>query len=394
MTFEVRAVREEEREECLDLWCTVWPGESSRSYFRRYFYGDVDWLPYYTRVGMLDGRMVSAVQICRRVVSCGEYRLTMGGIANVATLPQYRGKGFNTQCLSSAISVMEADAMDFSLLFTGIHGYYGRLGFARLSAQYLEAPLPESPPEPGTLVVRDGTPRDLAAIRSIYDEYNAGRPITVQRSDAYWRDWVKERNYLVAEARTGQVAAYFMISEYGYKDGERSEQGGHVEEFGASARCDAAACLDSLIRAYLSRLQDRGAAQIKLSLPLDETVRRGAQRAGLKPEERPIGGGMARLLHPDNLLRGFLPELNERWAHVGRPEGELSFATPYGAVSLVGRGTRLQVESRSTGAYTQDRLFSLLFQGVVSTGEPAAEFEAALFPAPAKALAYWGADGF
>src|SRR3569623_1514954 len=91
----IRSLREEEREACIDLWCTVWPGQNSRAYFRRYFYGDIDWLPYYTQVAEIEGRLVSAVQICRRVVACGDVQLTMGGIANVATAPAFRGKGYN-----------------------------------------------------------------------------------------------------------------------------------------------------------------------------------------------------------------------------------------------------------------------------------------------------------
>ena len=53
----------------------------------------------------------------------------MGGIANVATLPEFRGKGYSTACLKQTIAVMEGDAMDFSLLFTGINGYYERQGY-------------------------------------------------------------------------------------------------------------------------------------------------------------------------------------------------------------------------------------------------------------------------
>jgi predicted acetyltransferase len=96
MSFEVRAIREEEREECIALWCTIWPGDSD-PYFRKYFFGDVEWLPYYTQVGVLDARLVSAAHVCKRVVACGDVRLTMGALANVVTLPEYRGKGYNTQ---------------------------------------------------------------------------------------------------------------------------------------------------------------------------------------------------------------------------------------------------------------------------------------------------------
>ena len=85
--MEVRALRESERDACLAMWRTVWPG-ASEAYFRRYFEGDVEWLPYYTQVAVDAGRVVSAVHICKRTVACGDFRLQMGGIANVATLPE------------------------------------------------------------------------------------------------------------------------------------------------------------------------------------------------------------------------------------------------------------------------------------------------------------------
>ena len=144
MSVEFRAVREEEKEACIALWCTVWQGANSETYFRRYFFGDVEWLPYYTQVAVEDGEIVSAVQICKRTVPCGEYRLVMGGIANVATLPEHRGKGYNTECMKRAIAVMEADAMDFSLLFTGINAYYARLGYCDMPRPNLAGTLRES----------------------------------------------------------------------------------------------------------------------------------------------------------------------------------------------------------------------------------------------------------
>ena len=215
MTEIYRALRVQEREECLNLWVSVWPGEGSRAYFERYFYGDVEWLPYYTQVAECDGRLVSAVQICKRVVACGDFSLTMGGIANVATLPEYRGRGYNTGCLKNAIEVMEADAMDFSLLFTGINAYYRTFGFVDLTRVRTSVRvLPNSQPTLSKYEVRPAEARDMPAIRRIYKTYNRDRPITVHRSEAYWRDWIRfdpenpPGSLLVAFAGSGALAGY------------------------------------------------------------------------------------------------------------------------------------------------------------------------------------------
>ena len=54
--MEIRALRENEQDACVELWRTVWPGDNE-AYFRRYFEGDVDWLPYYTQVAVDGGRL-------------------------------------------------------------------------------------------------------------------------------------------------------------------------------------------------------------------------------------------------------------------------------------------------------------------------------------------------
>ena len=191
MNLEVRAIRENEKEECLSLWKTAFAFKDNDAYFRRYFEGDVDWLPYYTQVAVLDGKIVSAVHIVKRTVSMPDFTLTMGGIANVATLPEFRKRGYNAQCLNAAIKVMEADAMDFSLLFTGIHDYYKRSGFADLSLPELVGNLKPALQMPVTpYSVRPATLADLPSIRHLYSLYNVQRPLSVRRSDAYWRDWI------------------------------------------------------------------------------------------------------------------------------------------------------------------------------------------------------------
>lgn len=164
--FEVRSIRPEEREECLQLWCDTWPSQHNRAYFERYFYGDVEWLPYYTQVGLLGGRIVAAVHIVKRIVACAEFSLTIGGIANVATRAEYRGRGFNSACLKSAVGIMEADAMDFSLLFTGINDYYRRFGFSTLPMRRRDGAIrPQFTPRPNAYRVRDAGAADIPMLR-------------------------------------------------------------------------------------------------------------------------------------------------------------------------------------------------------------------------------------
>lgn len=399
MGFEVRAIREEEREECLDLWCAVWPGENSRNRFRRYFYGDVEWLPYYTQVGVLGSKLVSAVQICKRAVACGDLRLTMGGIANVATLPEYRGHGYNTACLERAIAVMEADAMDFSRLGTGINGYYARLGFATLPWPQLQGIIrPGFTPRPTAYTLRPATVEDLPALREIYAAYNRLRPIAVQRSDAYWRDWLQDfwrlrnpNNLLVAIEGTGRVSGYI------WHRGSDS----HINELGTSAPEIWAAGEDptvALLDAAAACASEAGRPEIHARIAFEPEVLKALSDILEKLQWQTTTYMMVRLLHRENLLQSVAMGLNDRWIAADRPRGALTFETPYGPIRLDARDDFLQVEpiQEDAQAMPQETLFGLLF-GLLSPEQATADSTlhpllAALFPP--NAPVFWPADGF
>ena len=395
---EVRAIRESEREECLRLWQTVWPGDGT-GYFERYFYGDVEWLPYYTRVCLVEGRIVSAVHICKRTVACGDFRLTMGGIANVATLPDQRGKGYNTACLQQAIGIMEADSMDFSLLFTGITGYYAREGYAPLSMRNVSGRVsPGAMSSPSAYKTRGAQADDLPAIQAIYNRYNHTRPFTVQRYPAYWRDWMRltptelQESVLVSADDNGTVTGYvaftggpdeFFLTELGL-EGDESE------------RSTIARSLMAGVVAKAHGKQPRLSARVAFDAPV-----LSALQHILEPEEwQTDTHGMVRLLHRENLFRSLVMEWNDRWRQAGRPQGTLDFVTPYGITRLQATDTFLRVEAddnlSAANALSQETFFGLLF-GLMTPEQATPERElypllAALFPG--QDAIYWHADGF
>lgn len=409
--FTVRAVRAEEREECLNLWCTVWPGEGSPAYFRRYFYGDVEWLPYYTQVGVLDGKIVSAVQICKRIVACGDARLTMGGIANVATLPEYRGRGYNTQCLKSAIAVMEADAMDFSLLFTGIHEYYARHGFETIEQAWISGVIrPDFAPRAPKYTVRRAMAGDLSGIQACYDDYNRQRPIAVQRTSAYWRDWMNidarhiPDTLLVAvegENVVGYVNTGVFKSAVPYS---ADEIGASIIEFGTRGGLSAAEEADvtsALLEIVATEALTEGGTGVRLQIALTRSVKQAFENIVSITRQATRTSGMARLLHRDNLLRSLTMELNDRWQIAGQPPGIVTFASPYGAIRLDATGAFLRVfavEAATAGDETlpQSALFGLLFRlqrpDEVTTQLEVGALLSVLFPP--QACVYYGADGF
>jgi GNAT superfamily N-acetyltransferase len=388
---EVRAIRESEYEECLDLWEKVFG--DGRAYFERYFTGDPDFQPEYTRCCFAGGRMIAAAQICRRVVACGEFTLTMGGIANVATLKEHRGKGYNTACLRDALRIMEADAMDFSLLFTGIHGFYARLGWETVALSYLSGDIREKfSPTLSDIAVRPNEAQDDEAIRGLYAQFNRTRPIAARRSGPYWRGWIgwhdgKAPGEARVAERGGSVVGYSLsrlredrleIFEAGAADGEKEAIGALLEEAAADALRN-------------------GVRRILFYLPATPEVRAAAERIFENIERQKRGGGMVRFLQPDTMLRGLIPELTDRWMRADAPPGVLTFDTPCGAICLEACSGLLSVAPADDrrGALSQADLFALLTGMGLSQGRPDSQnaaFAAALFP-PFDAW-YWALDGF
>ncbi|MGC8668099.1 MAG: GNAT family N-acetyltransferase [Chthonomonadales bacterium] len=385
MSVVVREIREAELDECLGLWCTVFRGDT-RAYFERYFYGDAFFEPKYTRVALVDGRIVSAVHIVKRLVACGECTFTMGGIANVATHPDARGQGLASQCLRQAVDVMRADGMDFSALGTGIPHFYARYGWERAyrfaGSGAIRAMA--NPPQK-RFFVRPYRADDEEAIRAIYDEYNCTRPVTVRRSHSYWRDWLgwagprHPGTVLVAQNGEG-VAAYCLYTL------ERTSV--VVRELAARSLSEAA--IEDLIWACVEAGRTAGADRAELRVPMEPIVQAAASRALDAWECSLRETFMVRLLNPGAMLRAIAPEINERWICAGRPEGALSFSTPEGVVTLAFGRKGVHVEEGGSGEGTQLDLLQL----VTGFGPPRVTGPlAALFPERPGAW-FWDLDGF
>jgi predicted N-acetyltransferase YhbS len=424
--MEIRALQPREQAACISLWRAVWPGDNE-AYFRRYFEGDVEWLPYYTQVAVDGGRIVSAVHVCKRTVACGDFRLQMGGVANVATLPEYRGRGLNRACLRAAIGVMEADAMDFALLFTGINGYYAKEGFATVPRTRLRCTLRAGrKPVPTGIEVRPAQADDLGQLFAIYDAYNAVRPIAVQRSPAYWRDWVgmtpatlaRPDPPLVAVFADGRIAGYVTYQANFYQGHQVTEDYAHVTEYGAlpdgnpgksgaslrtepaaNDRCESGDAIAlALLGAVSERATESGKRELHLNIALDAPVRAAAATLCESCVETVTESAMGRLLHRDSLLRSLLLEWNDRWIEAGRPGGELAFESPYGPVGIDAPGQFLRVRTDDVPAMrmSHSTLLTLIFGAM--TAEQAAPDPSvvpqlgALFP-PRDSV-YWSADGF
>ena len=270
-----RAIRPEEQEACLNLWERVFaPGGA---YFERYF-RDSLWKPEYTRVYEVDGQLAAAVQMVRRPVRLANGKtLWMAGIANVATLPDYRGHGFASQLLRDLHAVMDVEDFAFGLLFTGIHDFYARLGWERLPLPLYRAT--PAPMDLGGWRFRAATHDDLPRLQRWYDAFYADHPLTVVRDDAYWRIWTRwddptwRAKFYLAEDPTGVPRGYLALETYYGTDaqGNRVVEGVGLAELGTDPT-DAEAV--RMLVGFASQTAHMANAELQIHLPESDVQRR------------------------------------------------------------------------------------------------------------------------
>lgn len=277
MTPVFRALHPQEQAECLQLWAQVFsPGTD---YFERYFQ-DPLWQPAYTRVCEVDGKLVAALQMVRRAVRLPNGRtLWMAGVANVATLPAYRGQGFASRLLQDLHAVMDSEDFAFGLLFTGIHDFYARWGWERLPL-----PLWEATPVPVDLAgwrFRVAEPDELTALQGWYAQFYADHPLSVVRDDAYWRLWTRwdderwRNKFYVAIDPAGNLRGYLALETYHDSDenGNRIVSGIGLAELGCAP--DDAEAVRMLI-GFASQTAQMAGVPLQIFLPesdIDRWVR-------------------------------------------------------------------------------------------------------------------------
>jgi predicted acetyltransferase len=225
----LRPIALREHAKALDLWGRVFP--VGRSFFEQYYQSD----PRYREGDTLgawedESRLVSAVHVCRRPLAWnGPRGLLCGGIANVATLPEFRGQGLSGRLLSAAILHMEQSGMDFSMLGTGIPDHYARLGWESLKLPEWNVTMPAEPMRAPKEAL---TPALYSAeILSLYN--SSARSLQLARSPEYFAQWVgvrwresnqqlallRDQGYAVIEmGKTDDGSSYGAVVEFRARD--------------------------------------------------------------------------------------------------------------------------------------------------------------------------------
>jgi predicted acetyltransferase len=126
--IEIRPIQNrDELEVCIDLWATVFP--ENQAFFQERLDFDPSYSEETTWLAKVNEKIVAAVQIFPYYTSLDGLRLKVGGIGNVATLPEYRGRSLTQLILQRQSEWMARNGYDLSLLFTGINQFYEKVGW-------------------------------------------------------------------------------------------------------------------------------------------------------------------------------------------------------------------------------------------------------------------------
>ena len=353
------------------------------------------------RVGLIDGVVVSTVAVMPRPIYVDGSLLSMGGLAGVCTRASHRHHGYNTAVLRDTIHYIEGRGHDISLLYTGIHGYYERLGWRSFEhgvAHDIIVPNEVAAPPFRGSVRPMRADDDLAAVREIYDVTNRGDAGPVARNAAYWT-YHSDRlaSYHVAVV-DGRVVAYLhdndskRIEEIGYLPGAEDAAGALVADVVRRAP-------SAVERVYLHSSEEL--------LPGIEELGCGVEQLGCDPDGQ-RGPTMYCIVQPAALLDKLLPRMNERlaaspgagWTGVVRLQsgvGNVDLRCANGSVTRVPDAGPPAITLHGTHAQTIELVFGQIdAASLVTRPDDLTEDAAAVLEAlcPRLTYRYYGPDTF
>ena len=137
-------------------------------------------------------KFVSTVRVfIRRIFICGK-SISMGGIGEVCTHPDYRRQGLSFSLLNKAIEFMKKQNLNVSVLFTGNHAHYEKHDYQKLAYPMLTFKVTASPSYNYSMKKADFN-NDLHIIQTIYEKTASRFSCVLDRfEDSYWKKWVSD----------------------------------------------------------------------------------------------------------------------------------------------------------------------------------------------------------
>ncbi len=284
--MEFRSLYPEELEAWLDHVTHVF--SASRQYFSNHWHND-PWKDVEgIRVAVDDGKIVSTVRVFIRKMYFHGEPISVGGIGEVSTRPEYRKIGLATQLLKDSIQFMEDRQIAISMLH-GSQRIYSVEGWQSVPRYYAKKTfIGRKQREWNIRQANFQDSNEIAQLASLYDTYSRKFNGTFVRDDiAYWTDWVKTESpqAWVAE-RDGIIEGYVSVR------GRNGELG--IKEFVASeelfAKDSAKVFFESMLSDIIAQMD---AEQLEVEYPAP--IANGFNA----PKVEAYGSTMYRVIQPD-----------------------------------------------------------------------------------------------
>ncbi|MCS7190045.1 MAG: GNAT family N-acetyltransferase [Fimbriimonadales bacterium] len=186
---EIRPTTPDESEWFLRVLCAGFNLDLSTA--RRFFYDD----PYYEvnqRWGLWieerGGRtLVSVLTAIPLQIRVGARAIPCYGIAGVATLPEYRRRGYASELLRVVVQALYAEEVPLAILQAFNHEFYRKLGWETVSVIAHARLEPKQLPRYDSTTVRRATPADAPAVQALYAQTVVPRTGSLVRDERRWR---------------------------------------------------------------------------------------------------------------------------------------------------------------------------------------------------------------
>jgi predicted N-acetyltransferase YhbS len=327
-----------------------------------------------SRIGLIDGRVVTHWGVWDYRMRIGAARVRVGGIGSVATDGDFRKRGLMAQTAGVSVAAMRELGYDLSILF-GIDDFYYRFGYVRAwSDTTFTVALKDLPTGRPGVRVRRFRPFERSDITAIYNRENAAATGTAVKPTypRYMYPRLAEGR-LWTDAR-GRAIGYVVFLPKGNLI-ECVEAGGDIEQI-------------LRVLAALARQAGRQDVQFTAfpdSSPLIRRIRLGNCRA--ETHHRRCGGPMICTINLASTLEKTAPELGRRLrgSLLADWRGRLLIADSREAATLAVDRSRISVlRKRGLGANRGTARAAHAIRGgdavaqlLIGSDEPGAVIEAA-----------------
>ncbi len=297
-------------EEIAELMAKVFVQRSYFDFFRTrmdYQTLDPDFLPEHSRIVREEGRIVSHVSIITKYMRIGGSVVKLGGIGDVCTHPDCRGKSYSRALMQDAVRYMGEHDYALSMLY-GIKNYYHKFGYIEAMGRYL-AWLPTKFTESLEVshTLRPSEPGDTPRLNDLYNRTYGRSTGAMRRTEAHWYKINIPERITVALDRQGQIAGYGMIAPATVPEP-------HIQEAAVPDPSVARSLLAHYGELARKRLQPEIEFHIECGHPLMKLVRNLGGRFTTRLFGEGEGQAMLRVIDLNLTLNALREELEARLA--------------------------------------------------------------------------------